>query len=239
MISRSWSRKSIAVALAVAVLSVYSMVVLAAPGQQGPSGELSVSGQVTLNGQTAISGATVFSDSTITTGAKSSAVVSLGKLGRVEVLPGSSIKLAFTDNSFTAQLEAGRVRVSSTSGITASVTTHDAVVTADNAQADVFTVDIECGNTILATQTGVAALRGSGVDTQVAAGSNASAGQAVPGTRCTPIETAPAFGSLSGGALAALLLAAGGAVTAAIIAGGNNNDLTNDGGTAVVVSPTK
>ena len=70
MISRTWSRKSIAFCLAIAVLSVYSMVVLASPGQTGqtgPSGELSVSGQVTVNGQNAISGATVFSDSTVTT----------------------------------------------------------------------------------------------------------------------------------------------------------------------------
>src|SRR5918912_268684 len=58
MISRTWSRKSIAFCLAVAVLSVYSMVVLATPGQTGTSGELSVSGQVTVNGQPAISGAT-------------------------------------------------------------------------------------------------------------------------------------------------------------------------------------
>ena len=55
MISRTWSRKSIAFCLAVAVLSVYSMVVLATPGQlgqTGASGELSVSGQVTVNGGT-------------------------------------------------------------------------------------------------------------------------------------------------------------------------------------------
>jgi hypothetical protein len=238
MISRSWSRKSIAVCLAVAVLSVYSMVVLASPGQR-PSGELSVSGQVTLNGQSAISGATIFSDSVVTTGAKSSAVVSLGKLGRVEILPESSVKLAFTDNSFTAQLDAGRVRVSSSAGVAASVTTRDAVVLADNAQADIFTVDIDCGNTVLKTQTGVAVLRGSGVDSSVAAGSSASAGQAAPGTRCTPIETAPPFGTLSGGALAALLLAAGGAAVAVFVAAGDNNDLNSDGGTAVVVSPTK
>ena len=36
------------------------------------------------NGTSAISGATVFSDSTVTTAKGSSAVVSLGKLGRVE-----------------------------------------------------------------------------------------------------------------------------------------------------------
>ena len=56
MISKTWSRKSIATAVAVAVLSVYSMVVLAAPGAKA-SGELSVSGQVTVNGQKMISGA--------------------------------------------------------------------------------------------------------------------------------------------------------------------------------------
>lgn len=238
MITRSWSRKSIAITLTVAVLSVYSMVVLASPGQR-PSGELSVSGQVTLNGQSAISGATVFSDSTVTTGANSSAVVSLGKLGRVEIQPNSSVKIAFTDNSMNAMLDAGRVRVSNPAGVSATVTTKDGVVIADNSQADVFTVDIECGNTVVATQTGMAALRGSGVDSKVAAGSSASAGQTAPGSRCTPVTQPTTYGSLSGGALAALLIAAGGAITAAVIAGGNNNDLTSDGGNATVVSPTK
>src|ERR671939_540014 len=105
MISRTWSRKSIAFCLAVAVLSVYSMVVLATPGQTGTSGELSVSGQVTVNGQPAISGATVFTDSTIETAQNSSAVVSLGKLGRVELLPSTIMKLSFNGTSFTGILE--------------------------------------------------------------------------------------------------------------------------------------
>ena len=51
MISRNWSRNSIAFAVAIAVLSVYSMVALAKPGAQKNTGELSVSGQVTVNGQ--------------------------------------------------------------------------------------------------------------------------------------------------------------------------------------------
>src|SRR5688500_19513584 len=86
MISKSWSRKSIATAVAVAVLSVYSMVVLAAPGAKA-SGELTVSGQVTVNGQKMISGGTVFSDSTISTAAQSSASVNISKVGRVELAP--------------------------------------------------------------------------------------------------------------------------------------------------------
>src|SRR5919202_3560945 len=101
MISRTWSRKSIAFCLAIAILSVYSMVSLASQGQTGPSGELSVSDQVTVNGQSAISGATVFSDSTITTAQNSSAVVSLGKLGRVELLTNSSMQLSFTSTGLS------------------------------------------------------------------------------------------------------------------------------------------
>src|ERR1051326_4315463 len=108
MISRTWSRKSIAFCVAVAVLSVYSMVALAAAPQKA-SGELSVSGQVTVNGQAAISGATIFSDSVINTAAGSNATISLGKLGRVELYPNSSIKLSFSEGNISGYLDAGRV----------------------------------------------------------------------------------------------------------------------------------
>ena len=234
MISRTWSRKSIAFSLAVAILSVYSMVVLATPGQTGPSGELSVSGQVTVNGQSAISGATVFSDSTITTAKGSSAVVSLGKLGRFDVLPESSIKLSFTESGVTAMLDAGRVRVSS--GSMTSIVTKDGSAIAD--APAVFTVDVECGNTVVATQSGNVTLRAGNSTKQIAAGSQDSAGTAAPGTRCTRLKTEGMKG-IGGGALAALLLAAGGAIAAAIIAGtSENNDIELGGGT-LVVSPTK
>jgi len=219
MISRTWSRKSIAFCLAVAVLSVYSMVALAAPGQQGqtgPSGELSVSGQVTVNGVNAISGATVFSDSTIATGANSSAIVSLGKLGRV-----------------------GRARISTNAGTGATITTKDGAIVADAAQANAFSIDTECGNTILATQSGNVELRAGEKVQQVAAGQDATAGQATPGTRCARLAVAQTFGTLSGGALAGLLAAAGGAIAAAIIASTHNSDLNFGGGSVVVVSPTR
>jgi len=239
MISRNLSRKSIAFGLAVAVLSVYSMVVLATPGQKGPSGELSVSGQVTVNGQTAISGATVFSDSTVATAANSSAVVSLGKLGRVELLPNSSVKLSFTDSGIAALLDAGRVRVSTPAGVAATVTTKDGTAVADLAQAAAFTVDVECGNTIVATQAGLVQLNAGGAAKQIAAGNQDTAGTAAPGTRCTRLTRPDSFGHLGGGALAALLLAAGGAVAAAILAGRSDNNDLNFGGSVIVVSPTR
>lgn len=237
MISRTWSRTAITLSLSVAILCVYSMVALAA-GQQAPSGQLSVNGEVSVNGQNAISGATVFTDSTITTAQNSSAVVSLGKLGRVELLPNSSIKLSFSDNSVSAMLDSGRVRLATSTGVAATVTTKDGTVVADNAQPNVFTVDVECGNTQVATQTGKVELRGGDKVQQIAAGGQGTAGTAAPGSRCTRLTREPTFGALSGGALAALLLAAGGAIAAAIIASTRNNNI-NVGGTTAIFSPSR
>ncbi|HST53617.1 MAG TPA: hypothetical protein VLJ61_16525 [Pyrinomonadaceae bacterium] len=238
MTSRTWSRTPITLALAIAILCTYSMVALAAQqGQAGPTGDLSVVGEVSVNGTSAISGATVFSDSTITTSQNSSAVVSLGKLGRVELLPNSSLKLSFTDTGVSGMLESGRVRVSSSSGVAATVTTKDGAAVADNNQANVFMVDVECGNTVVSTQSGRVELRAGSAVKQIAAGNQDTAGQATPGTRCTRFQM-PAMHGLSTGALAALLLAAGGAVAAAIIATTHNNDF-NFGGNIVEVSPTR
>jgi hypothetical protein len=237
MISRTWSRKSIAFCVAVAVLSVYSMVALATPGQKAASGELSVSGQVTVNGQAAISGATVFTDSVIATGANSSAVVSLGKLGRVELFPNTSVKVSFGNANISASLDAGRVQVATLAGTAAIVTAKDGAAVADAQQPATFMVDVECGNMIVASQGGAVELKAAGKTTPVAAGTSESAGTPQPGTRCTRLTKNDSFGKLSGGALAALLLAAGGAVGAAILAG-NSNDL-NFGGNVTVVSPTK
>ena len=238
MTSRTWSRTPITLSLALAILCTYTMVALAAPqGQAGPTGDLSVVGEVSVNGTSAISGATVFSDSTIATAQNSSAVVSLGKLGRVELLPNSSLKLSFTDKGVSGMLESGRVRVSSSTGVAASVTTKDGVALADANQANVFMVDIECGNTVVSTQSGRVELRAGNTVKQIAAGNQGDAGQATPGTRCTRFQQ-PAMHGLSSGALAALLLAAGGAVAAAIIAATQNNNF-NFGGNPIVISPAR
>ena len=237
MTSRTWSRTPISLALALAIVCTYSMVGLAQTGQTGPTGDLSVVGEVSVNGTNAISGATVFSDSTITTGQNSSAVVSLGKLGRVELLPNSSLKLGFNDTGVSAALQQGRVRVSSSSGVAATVNTKDGAAVADTNQSNTFMVDVECGNTVVSTQAGRVELRAGSSVKQIAAGGQDTAGTATPGTRCTRF-TQPEMHGLSSGALAALLLAAGGAVAAAIIAATQNNDF-NFGGTPIVISPSR
>ena len=236
MNSRNWGRMAISLSLAVAIVCTYSMVALAA--QQGPSGELSVVGEVTVNGTNAISGATVFSDSTVTTAKGSSAVVSLGKLGRVEVMPESSLKLAFNEGSVTGTLDAGRVRFSTSSGVAASVMTKDGAAVADNSSPNVFVVDVECGNTVVATQAGRVELRAGNSVKQIAAGNQDTAGTAQPGSRCTRLTRETSFGSLSGGSLALLLLAIGGAIAAGIAAATQDNDF-NFGDDVIVISPSR
>jgi len=229
MISKTWSRKFIATVVAVAVLSVYSMVVLASPGAKA-SGELSVSGQVTVNGQKVISGGTVFSDSTISTAAQSSASVSISKVGRVELAPNTNLRLNFAENSITALLETGSAQVATLAGTTVNLTTKDGVVIVDGKQATTFTVSATRGRTSVTTLAGVAQFKAGGSVKQIAAGESATAG--------TPNPQGDDDDGLSGGALAVLLLAIGGAVAGVLYAAFHDNDL-NFGGSVTVVSPTK
>ena len=146
---------------------------------------LQIEGQVSVNGTQATSGATISSDSSITTAARSSAVVSLGKLGRVEVLPESTMKLIFGDESVSVgMLDAGRVRVSSSSNVTAKATTRDGEVISTGNQRNEFIVDTSCGNTFVSVKKGTVELRAGSTVKQIAAGNQDTAGQARPG--CTP-----------------------------------------------------
>ena len=244
MLSINIFRKSITVLTAIAVWSAFSMVAIAAPDMMG---EITVSGQVTVNGQTAVSNSTITSGSTITAGSNSSATINLGKNGRVEVLPDSSITLKFSDNSIVAMLTSGKVRVSNTAGVATTVTTRNSTVIADTGQANTFGVDVGCADedrctqTYVETTTGLVTLRSGSTDKQVAAGTDATFGNPSqtgckpclrPGT-AAPVVTA----GLGAGAIAALLLAAGGAVAASILLGGNTQ--TEVGGGAIILSPSR
>ncbi len=196
------------------------MVALA--GTKDITGEITVTGQVTVNGQSVVSNSTVVSGSTIVTGANSSAIISLGKTGRLEVLAGSNLTLKFTDNSITGILSEGKVRVSNNAGIATTITTKDAVAIADAGQADVFTVEVECSHTHVDTISGLVTMRTGNNDKQVAAGTDAVAGNLTQ-TGCKPcMKPNPnpgVFPVAGGGWLAPLLIAAAGGVAAAILLG--------------------
>lgn len=230
MTSKTWSRKFIAGCVAVAVLSVYSMVVLASPGARVASGEMSIVGDVAVNGQKVISGGTFFSDGMIATAHESSATVNISRLGRVELAPNSSLRLSFTDNSIMGLLEAGSAQVATLAGVSVNLTTKDSSIVVDGSEATSFGVTVEKNGTALATQAGRAELRSGGAVKLVAAGESATAGM--------PQTPPPSDDGLSGGRLAVLLLAAGGAIAAIIIAATHDNEI-NFGGTVNVVSPVK
>ena len=236
MIGKNRIRKSITLLTAVAVWCLYSTVILAAP--KDITGEITVTGQVTVNGQTAVSNATVVSGSTIETGANSSAVVSLGKLGRIELSADSNLTLKFTEGSITGILSQGKARVSNAVGVATTFTTKDATAIADAGQANSFAVEVECSHTHVDTMTGLVTMRTGTNDKQVAAGTTAEAGNlAQPGCKpCYRPNSAPPVPILGigAGALAAILAAAAVGVGAAIFLGTDGNDVTLGGGTTVV-----
>lgn len=112
MNSKTLIRKALSLCLIVAVCATYSMVALA--GTEKIAAELTVSGKsssVRINGQEAQSGRTVVSSSTIATPADSSAVVSVGKLGKIELAPNSVMTLSFDENGISGNLASGKVTV--------------------------------------------------------------------------------------------------------------------------------
>ncbi len=238
-------RKSITLLTAIAVWSAFSMAVIAAPSDV--MGEITVTGQVTVNGQSVVSNATLTSGSVVTTGTAASAVINLGKNGRVEVLSDSSLTLNFASNSIVGMLASGKIRVSNAAGIATTITTRNSTIIADSGQANTFGIDVGCGDeerctqTYVETTTGLVTLRNGSNDKQVAAGTDATYGNPSqtgckpclrPGT-AAPVVTA-GFGA---GAIAAILLAAAGAVGAAVLLGSDNE--TEVGGGAIVISPSR
>ena len=138
-----------------------------------------VIGRVRINGTSAISGATVFSDSTVTTAKGSSAVVSLGKLGRVEMMPSTRMLLRYDDSSITIMLSAGVVRVETELNAMAMVVTNDGVITTDSTRATSFVVDTYCHDTVVSVDTGQVELRAGDSVKQIAAGNQDSAGRPI------------------------------------------------------------
>jgi hypothetical protein len=116
MNSKVWIRKALSTCLAVAILATYSMVALAG---ERVTGELLVSGKningessfVQVNGEAAQSGRSIFSSSTIATPQNASAIINLGKAGKIEIAPNTTFVLSFDNNSISGDLLSGRVTV--------------------------------------------------------------------------------------------------------------------------------
>ncbi|HQZ96188.1 MAG TPA: hypothetical protein PLP21_07695 [Pyrinomonadaceae bacterium] len=92
-----------------------SLVTLAASTK--PVGEIMVTGakvdgaSVTVNGEPADTGRTIFSSSTISTPEGTSALINLGKAGRIQLAPGSTFVINVEDNAVKGNLTAGSLTV--------------------------------------------------------------------------------------------------------------------------------
>jgi hypothetical protein len=125
MTTKIWNRRPLALCLTLAFLAGATQVVLLAARAREPIGELTVTGKVKVNGKPAATGDIVSSGSTVETAKGSSAVVSLGKLGRVEALPETSMKLRYDDAGISILLDGGSVRVQTGPGVSATITNKD------------------------------------------------------------------------------------------------------------------
>jgi len=174
MISNTLTRKFVSVWVAVAILMVYSVVLTAKP--MVLTGSLSIVGDVTVDGQKVTSGGTFFSDSTIVTGTDSRVVLSLGKLGRVELLPNSSLSLTLADNGITGTMNSGRSRVSTPAGVAVNIATKDGAINIDGSEATSVDINTENVSTIIGTKSGLAVLKSGDLVNEVSAGENGVAG---------------------------------------------------------------
>ncbi len=217
-------RRMLSIGLMFAVGGCYTMVTGSALAQSSKksAGELSVTGAVTINGTSAISGATVFSESRIKTSANSSAVINLGRLGRLQLGPDSEMTVRFNDGALGGSLTSGRAMANAPAGVAVTITTADGVAAAGGTKPAAIAVDVTCGNTRVLAARSDATLTASGRVETIAPGKEVSAGQA-KGT-CTRIATTSLGTGLSTGAIASLIIAGiGGAVGGVVAATQSDN----------------
>jgi len=115
------------------------------PSQQ--VGQMIVTGSVTVNEKRAITGTSIFTDSRIAVACAkgNSAIVNLGRLGRIELTSGSKLMLRFSDGLIGGDLLEGKAVVNTPAGVKVAVNTPDGVISADGAEAAVTPVATQRG----------------------------------------------------------------------------------------------
>ena len=130
-------------------LAAQSNGAAAANAQTGNSqlkGQLIASGPVTVNGNKAITGTTIFTDSNIAVDCSkgTNAIVNLGYMGRIELVPGTKMTLRFKDGLISGDLQDGKAIINTPGGVKVAVNTPDGqVVSSDCAQSCVTPVAVQ------------------------------------------------------------------------------------------------
>lgn len=112
-----WINKVVSLCLTLALLATYSTSVSAKTDRL--AGELTISGKLTndetpavlVNGEKAQNGRSIFSSSTISTPENANAIISIAKLGKVELAPNTTINITFDETGINGDLTAGKITV--------------------------------------------------------------------------------------------------------------------------------
>jgi len=122
--------KALSMCLVVVLIATYSMVALA--NAERVAGEILISGNningqsplVKVNGEAVQSGRSIFSSSTVVTPNDANAIINLGKVGKIELAPNTTLALAFSENGISGDLLSGQVTVLNAAD-TVNITTVD------------------------------------------------------------------------------------------------------------------
>jgi ferric-dicitrate binding protein FerR (iron transport regulator) len=176
-----------------------------------PTGQVALAAGLNVDGLPAIAGQTVFSGSSFSTGEKARGMLELGNHARLELAGATALRLDFTEESVGGALGAGGARVSVPRSVAASLTTVDASVLSDEAEAALFALQVSAEGTTLTVQSGRVEMRAGGV------ARTASAGETLRAAHGSAPQTAPPpqGHSLSGKKKAGLFIVGG--VIAAIV----------------------
>ena len=110
-------------------------------------GQLTANGEVTVNGKKAITGSSVFNDSRLSVNCASgaSAMINLGKLGRIQLSPGTDIVVRFADGLISGELLNGKAVVNNAVGVKVNFTTPEGVSSADGKEAASLAINTQKG----------------------------------------------------------------------------------------------
>jgi hypothetical protein len=103
-------------------------------GNSQLTGQLIANGPVTVNGNKAITGTTVFNGSNVAVDCAkgNSAIVNLGKLGRIELVAGTKMTLRFSNGLISGNIQDGKANISTPDGVKVEINTPDGGVVTSN-----------------------------------------------------------------------------------------------------------
>ncbi len=106
-----------------------------------------VVGSVTVNDKKAINGTSVFSNSRIKVACSkgNSAILNLGRMGRVEIPPGAHIVLRFSDGLISGDLMEGNVMLNTPAGVKVSINTSEGVAATDGKEPTLMPIKTQRG----------------------------------------------------------------------------------------------